>query len=156
MINLEELSYFLIRSRRAKLVCEEKKKLQKNDGCTLFSYSEEIVQYSSESTGFFMRTETEIIRKLKEPIWTMSCNGGMLPSHHENKEFTKKTYTFLKQALSYMHVLEPYRGPQEYKEKEFEYFNFWEGNMAHFTGKETISECRKVVYEQKYIGGLII
>ncbi len=156
MIDLEELSHFLIRARREKSTSEEKECIEKRAELTLFTYLETPWEYSSQSSGFFMTSETEIVKDQKKVIWTMSCAGGMLPSHHENEALTLKTYSFLKRALLRMHPLEPYRGPNEYTEKEFEYTNSWEGNLAHIFGRENILYEQIIIYEQNYMGGLII
>lgn len=49
----------------------------------------------------------------------------------------------------------PVRGPQNYKNGEYEYIFFVKGNLDYFEGTETIFKGKTKVYELKCHGGII-
>lgn len=86
----------------------------------------------------------------------MAYSGGMLPEFHGNRDFAKQTFTFLKQALLQVKVSRPFRGPENFRQENWEYKDSSEGNVSDFKGTEHILYKGKEVFRQNYIGGLII
>ena len=86
----------------------------------------------------------------------MAYSGGMLSKYWGDVAFAKETFGFLKEALKLVKVSAPYRGPKKLKKGDFEYASSVKGSIASFVGKEKILFKGKKVFEQDYIGGLIV
>ncbi len=112
--------------------------------------------YRDSYVGFYAAPGSEYVRINGIKIWSMSYSGGMTPEYVGNEEFAKKTYDFLKKALSKMEVSRPFRGPNHFKEGDFEYFDKSEGDLTRFRGEEKITFKGKEVFSQDYIGCLVI
>ena len=91
-----------------------------------------------------------------QPIWAMAYDGGMKEEFVGNLEFTKKTFTFLKKALSLVEEKRPFRGPDRLEEGNWLYIDESEGDVFRFKGIERILFQGKEVFRQNYIGGSII
>ncbi|PJB08627.1 hypothetical protein CO122_01295, partial [bacterium (Candidatus Gribaldobacteria) CG_4_9_14_3_um_filter_33_9] len=50
----------------------------------------------------------------------------------------------------------PFRGPDNFKQGDFEYFNKVEGVVENFQGEEAIFYKKQLVYKLNYHGGLVI
>ena len=85
-----------------------------------------------------------------EPYWLMVYYGRV-----EDKVETDSVYGILRNALKQMPEDYPFRGPKEYKEKEFIYKNNWQGEVDKFSGEERIFQNGKPVYKANYVGGLV-
>lgn len=68
----------------------------------------------------------------------------------------KKTFVFLKKALSLVEEKNPYRGPEKLEEGDFLYINKVVGSLSDFKGEEKIFYKNEEVFCQNYFGGLII
>lgn len=114
--------------------------------------------YRDSYTGFFQAPGMEEVRLGKEgkTIWTMAYSGGMLPKFHEDIEFAKKVFAFLKKVLGLVAENFPFRGPKEFEEEDWRYVNKIEGNIKRFKGHEKIFFKGKEVFNQDYIGGVVI
>lgn len=84
------------------------------------------------------------------PAWLMVYYGWV-----EEGVNNDVVYKVLRGALMQMSKEAPFRGPKEYKEKEFTYTNSWNGDMEKFDGEEKITQGGKVIYQAKYRGGLV-
>ena len=49
----------------------------------------------------------------------------------------------------------PYRGPEKFKDSDWQYTNKIEGNFDNFSGEESITLKGREVYRAKYQGGLV-
>jgi hypothetical protein len=121
-------------------------------------------EYVDSYAGHYYAPGQEVVRLYGIPVWNMSYNGGMIPELHGSMEFSRKTYDFLKKALSSDVDEFLIRGPGLYKDKEFRYYNHFLGDISNFKGTETISWINwrrlsipsDIVFKQDYIGGFII
>ncbi|PIP56746.1 hypothetical protein COX05_01425 [candidate division WWE3 bacterium CG22_combo_CG10-13_8_21_14_all_39_12] len=86
----------------------------------------------------------------EKPVWIMVYYGWVV----EGNEFGP-VYEVLQHALAKMPADSPLRGPHSYTEGEFEYINFWEGDMVRFMGEEQIVKGEDSVYKATYVGGLV-
>lgn len=86
-----------------------------------------------------------------EPCWMMVYYGGI----YEEITNPDGLYDFLREALQNPPKKLPFRGPESYKNNNFEYKNQIAGSDAEFSGNEKIFKDGKQVYWAKYIGGLV-
>lgn len=87
-----------------------------------------------------------------KPYWIMVFYGSV----RENYNDFESVYGFLKSALiKKSDGKYHFRGPKEFIEGDFRYKNDWSGNLDKYFGKEMIEFKGKVIYEAKYIGGLV-
>lgn len=87
----------------------------------------------------------EVVFYKGKPYWMMVYYGS-------GSELSIPT---LKKALSNMPLDFPARGPKTFKDGEYQYGNNWQGNIEEFSGEERIIKDGKIVYNAKYIGGLV-
>lgn len=110
--------------------------------------------YRDSYTGFLKSHGSEIVRYQAKPVWAASYGGGMLG---EDKELARKTFKFLKQALSSgSHGWPTFRGPNYMQIGKFEYIYEQEGDVTGFTGTEMIRMEKQTVFTHRILGGLII
>lgn len=156
--DIGELVKFLLRAREHGYAgSSEKVKNPQRPGFKEFPpHVEGDFEYIDSYAGNYYAPGQEVIRFKGIPVWNMAYNGGMLPEYHGDLDFSKKTYGFLKKALSYVQPKRPFRGPKRFAEDDFEYFDKSEGDITNFKGTERILYKGKEVFRQDYIGGLII
>jgi hypothetical protein len=116
--------------------------------------------YIDSYAGYYYAPGQEVIRYDGKPVWNMAYNGGMLAQFHGERQLTKETFAFLREALQLSDFTHPFRGPSMHNTDLWSYYNLVEGDMAKFRGTETIfikrHDVEGMVYEQDYMGGLII
>ena len=116
--------------------------------------------YRDSYVGFFQAPGMEEVRIGKEgkTIWTMAYSGEMLPKYQGklNILFAKKTFGFLKKALTLIEESKPYRGPEKLKEGDWKYKCSVGGDIKKFIGHEKIFFKEEEVFSQDYIGGLVL
>jgi hypothetical protein len=69
--------------------------------------------------------------------------------------FREEVYTFLKNALRRFDEQTPFRGPEHFKEGDFEYTFKFDGDYSYFVGREAITHKGKEVFFQDVMGSLI-
>jgi len=163
IIDTEELRTFI---REAKLVTYASDKenplvtRQESPLSTIIRYKRADARshwsYSDEYKGSYAASGEEVVWFDDIPVWSMAYYGGMISDNWGSREFAKKTFCFLKEALRHVSEDHPYRGPSLYKGEDpgIFYHNEWKGNITKFHGKEWII-YRSIIFEQRYIGGLI-
>jgi hypothetical protein len=156
MIDLKELAKFLVKAKRQTYAGEGREVTPERAGFKELEYSEGYYNYRDSYTGFFSAPGQEIIRLNGVPIWSMAYSGGMKPEYFSDTEFATKIFEFLKKVLSRVAEDMPFRGPEKFKEGDFEYINEVEGDITNFRGHEKIVLKGKEVFSQDYIGGLIV
>ncbi|MFH1364592.1 MAG: DUF5680 domain-containing protein [Candidatus Aenigmatarchaeota archaeon] len=127
------------------------------EGFIELEYKEGPWCYRDSYAGFFESWGQTVIWHDGKPFWTHLYGGGMVPEFHGNAEFAKQTFTFLKKALTagVQDDFKP-RGPDNFKEGDWEYSCEWEGDVKNFKGSEKILFQDKVVFTHDFLGGLII
>lgn len=93
----------------------------------------------------------EVVFYRRQPVWLINYYGKVIT---ESASVTE-VYLFLKEALKKVPKNKPYRGPDNFKSGNFEYFNKVEGTVEKFVGEEEIFYKKELVYILKYHGGLI-
>ena len=113
--------------------------------------------YRDSYSGFYLAPGREVVYFRGIPIWSRTYNGGMESKYRENESFAKETFKFLKKALLRVDPAKPYkRGPDYFKEDDWEYISEIEGNIERFKGKERILYKGEQVFSQDYGGCLIL
>ena len=106
--------------------------------------------------GSYFAPGQEFIYFKSKPIWAMAYAGGMKFAYHGQREITKETIVFLKKALMAMDPQNPYRGPAEFTEGEWRYVSTLAGDIKDFFGNEKIYKGKELLFEQNFIGGIVV
>jgi hypothetical protein len=107
-------------------------------------------------SGHFFAPGQEVVYYKSKPVWAMAYSGGMKEKFHSDELFTKNTIVFLKKALLEMDPKKPFRGPERYQYADWKYISKVKGNVKDFIGNEKIYYQDELVFEQNFIGGVII
>ena len=154
-INLNGLAKFLVKAKKntyASLNSKEIKSERPNHN--ELEFEDNGLYYRDSYVGFFQAPGMEEVRlgKNGRTIWTMAYSGGMDKKFHGDTEFAKKTFNFLKEALSSVEENIPYRGPKKLKNGDWKYENKIKGNIERFFGMEKIFFKGRMVFSQEYVG----
>ncbi|HNP89231.1 MAG: hypothetical protein BWY24_00769 [Microgenomates group bacterium ADurb.Bin219] len=150
-MDLTSFKKFLIDSNKVGYAGgEEKKWIKEADGSTTIPFEKGEWKSHDNFFGGEPYGGRTIVFYRGEPYWLMVYYGRV-----EDKVETDSVYGILRNALKQMPEDYPFRGPKEYKEKEFIYKNNWQGEVDKFSGEELIFQNGKPVYKANYVGGLV-
>lgn len=121
------------------------------DGSKELIFENQAYLYVDRYYGFNPFSGQEIIFKDSKAIWSMNYYGFI----NDHLVSEKEVYSFLKKALLNVEKRFPFRGPNIYKEEDFEYFSDTLGFIEEFNGKERIDYKGKTIYVGFYHGGLL-
>ena len=121
------------------------------DGCKELIYSEGGFEYRDRYFGHDPFMGEEIVWHNDTIVWGMNYYGTVL----SDEVSTKKVYIFLKKVMRQVTEARPFRGPDSFKEGDFEYVDKSDGNMKMFYGTETILYKEQEIYRLYYHGGCI-
>lgn len=158
-INLEKLAKFLVKAKTQTYASVDSQEIKaERPEHKELEFAEDGFYYRDSYIGFFQAPGMEEVRLKKDgkTIWTMAYSGGMLPTFHKDIEFAKETFNFLKKALSLVTEEIPFRGPKRLNENYWKYTNKVDGDILRFIGHEKIFYKGKEVFNQDYIGGIVI
>ena len=147
---MNNLNKFLAKAKIATYAGDGRSK-NLEDGSKELTYEEKEFSYKDRYFGFDPFIGEEVVFQNKKPIWSMNYYGFLTSSALS----AKQVYEFLKKALRQVKENQPYRGPENYKEKDLEYANQVTGTINAFIGTEKIKYKRKEIYKLDYHGGLI-
>ncbi|KKQ54774.1 MAG: Transcriptional regulator, XRE family [Parcubacteria group bacterium GW2011_GWA2_38_13] len=152
MINKENLKNFL---KEAKIntyagIGEVGEKILGDRG-KKFEYVKNNFYYRDIYFGFNPFIGEEIVFFRKKPIWGMNYYSEIIAGHVS----AMIIYAFLKKALKKVPKNKPFRGPDNFNDKNFEYINTVKGTIKKCIGKEKIFYNKKLVYILNYCGGII-
>jgi hypothetical protein len=144
------LKQFIYKASRATYASgDESIKTKQLDESTTIQFTDGEYVYHDNYFGGEPYGGREVVFYNNKPVWMMVYYG--LVYEGANSE----VYNFLMQALSNNTEDSPYRGPINFKDKEWEYKNVVTGNVDKFSGIEKIFRSGKCVYEASYIGGYV-
>jgi hypothetical protein len=83
----------------------------------------------------------------------MSYQGQTLGDH--STDFFEEAFQFLKKAMRNFDDEMPFRGPENFKDGDFEYVFKIEGDYTYFTGREAILYKGEEIFFQDVMGELI-
>lgn len=150
-MNKEELRQFIIEANKAGYAGGEQKQwIKEKDGSTTIVF--EKGDWSSHDNFFGGEPYggRTVVSFKEKPVWIMVYYGFV-----EERAATEAVYKLLRGALMKMPENFPFRGPKEYKEGEYIYLNFWEGELKRFYGEEKIEKGGNLAYKANYMGGLV-
>jgi len=142
-MNKKVLIDFLIKAKKRGYAAGNETK--EPDGSYSARLEEEDFKYHDNWFGAETFGGREAVFYKNKPCWMMVFFGS-------GKEFAIPT---LKKALLSAPNDFPARGPRELEDGSFKYKNVWQGDIEKFSGEEEIIKNGKIVYNAKYIGGLI-
>src|SRR3989344_5385420 len=156
-IDFDEVARFLVEAKRSTYAGEgTEEKDPQRPGFKELVYRKDLWVYRDSYIGYYQAQGQELVHHEGITIWSMSYHGGMLTAHHGNKEFSTKTFSFLKEALFRIPIEAPYRGPTSFTNHDYHYINEFTGDHTSFRGVERIFYQDHEVYNQDYCGGIII
>ena len=154
--DLEQLADFLVKAKVAAYARNGKELESERKDFKELEYSEGDLYYRDSYVGVYRAPGQEVVRENGKPIWIMSYDGGMVEKYYGNTEMTGQAIGFLKEALKAITPDIPYRGPKELIKDDWRYVNEIEGDIKSFRGNEKIFHKDELVFEQNYIGGLVV
>lgn len=121
------------------------------DGSKLLVFKEDRFSYNDKYFGFNPFIGEEIVFENNKPIWGMNYFGKIFSKNVS----ADKVYEFLRKAMKLVSKERPFRGPNSFKENDFEYSDESIGEIDSFSGIEKIFFKGIQVYKLVYHGGLI-
>jgi hypothetical protein len=151
-LNLKDLRLFLVESIKAGYAgLGESGKKNETDGSKTFSFQKGDWKSHDNYFGGEPFGGRTVVFYNDKPVWMMVYYGSV------GKDITNfaKLYEVLQKALLLAPEQNPYRGPESFKEDDFEYKNTWVGEVDNFSGEEVIMHQDVEIYRAKYLGGLV-
>jgi hypothetical protein len=93
----------------------------------------------------------QVIYYKKRPVWIMTYYGRAETEQIPLGEIIG----FLRESLQHGTFEEPYRGPRQHKNGDFEYSNLVDGSLLNYQGKEAITHKGQPAFWTVYSGGLV-
>ncbi len=155
-INLNELNKFLLDANANGYGGEGKEVPAQRPGFTDLEYEKGDWLMHDSYCGHYFAPGQEVVYYQGKPVWAMAYAGGMKFQYHGNNDITHKTFIFLKKALLAMDEEKPFRGPETFEEGDFKYVSKVTGDTKDFFGNEKIFQKETLVFEQNFIGGIIV
>jgi len=152
----EELRKFLYSANTNGYAGDGKEVEPQRPGFTELEYQEGEWLYHDSYAGSFFAPGQEVVYFQGKPIWAMAYAGGMKFEYHRDYQLDKEIFPFLKRALLAMDPKKPFRGPTEYIEADLKYVSTLSGDIDDFIGNEKIYKKEKLVFEQNFIGGIVV
>ena len=121
------------------------------DGGKEFEFKDREFKYRDRYLGFDPFIGEEIVWQNEKIIWVMNYYGRII----SETVSAKQIYQFLQEALKKVTEDKPFRGPDNFRQGDFEYFNKTEGTVENFNGDEKIFYRKQLVYQLNYNGGLV-
>lgn len=147
-----ELAQFLVKAKNNSYASEGESGEIVRDGGKEFIFEESKWTYRDRYFGFNPFIGEEIVLMDGKIVWGMNYYGRVV-----SKEVNVGlVYEFLKKSMRQVNAEKPFRGPDYFKEEDWEYENNNKGTVNNFEGIEIITLKGEKVYELKYSGGLII
>jgi len=121
------------------------------DGGHLIEYIDDAWHYRDLFYGGEPYAGQEVIYYQDKAVWAMQYRGWLQKTERPSGH----VYAFLRHALSAGSRSKTYRGPAKFTEDMFRYANSWSGGFENFEGQEQIYDGEQLIYQAKYMGGLV-
>lgn len=132
----------------------EKEKNPQRPGFIELRYTQGDFEYRDSYTGFHRSWGTETVRFKDKPVWISLYGGGMTEG---NEDLALSCFTLLKKAFNSKSTDSlSFRGPDSFKDGNWEYSYKQEGSVSQFSGNEEIKHLGKTVFTHKIIGGFVV
>jgi len=147
-----ELSKFLVKAKRSTYasVGEAEEKVLE-DSAKELTFEEGIFKYRDRYYGFNPFIGEEVVFKNGKIVWSMNYYGKIV----SDVVPAKQIYDFLKMAMRQVKEDRPFRGPNNFKNGDFEYIDQSTGDINDFSGTEKILFKGQEVYRLIYHGGVV-
>jgi len=122
--------------------------IKEADGSTSFLYENGAFSSHDNFFGGEPYGGRQIVSFEDEPCWIMVYYGAVTPGHN-----LEEVYGYLKKVLGL--APKSLRGPQTHTEGEYSYKNIATGSDEEFNIHETITKNEKIIYEARFMGGLV-
>jgi len=155
-IDLKELEKFLYDANANGYGGDAKEVEAQRPGFTELEYRSGDWYFRDSYVGSYFAPGQEFVYFKDKPLWAMAYAGGMKFAYHGQQDLAKETFTFLKKALLAMDPKKPFRGPAEFSEGEWRYVSSLKGDIKDFVGNEKIYKNDALMFEQNFIGGLVV
>jgi hypothetical protein len=152
MMNLNNLKEFLVKAKKSTYASGDvSKKVVESDKSTTLVFEDGDFKYHDNYFGGEPYGGREVVFFKGAPVYMMVYYGLV------SEEITDfhAIYRILQKALLLIPKDNPYRGPKEYIEGDYNYINSFIGEIDNFSGEEVISHKGREIYKAKYIGGLV-
>lgn len=145
-----DLKDFLIRAKKNTYAGDGPKSLPSRPHSKDLNYHEGDYLYIDSYLGGSDFIGEEVVWHQGRILWGMNYYGKSIDGQDQ-----EVLIDFLKQALRNLPESMPLRGPEYFKQGNFEYRCKYIGNMEHFSGEEEILYMGKKVYFLIFHGGII-
>ncbi|MBI2641035.1 hypothetical protein HYW87_00345 [Candidatus Roizmanbacteria bacterium] len=150
MVNIRSLLRFKHEADTAGYESEKPKHMrQEKDGSTTIWYESGDWKFHDNFFGGEPYGGRTVIHYKNKPVHMTVYYGWVIESLNPNE-----LYPFLRKALRAAEN-KLFRGPKKFKEGEFLYLNKWMGNIKKFSSFEKIYKDEKLVYQARFMGGLV-
>lgn len=154
-IPIDKLTSFLQKASLATYAGDGPEIRPEREGFKELEYKENYWSYRDSYTGYFRSFGHEIVRYAGKPVWNQLYGGGMIEEFLNDHNLAKKTFSFLKKALSQKQNPFQPRGPDLLEDGDWRYANTLQGGIGLFSGHEEIFFQGRKVFFHNYFGGLI-
>ena len=149
--DIYKLKEFLVEAKRSTYAAGDTvSKIIEPDFSTTLEFSKGDYSYHDNYHGGEPYGGRETVSLKGRPIYFMGYYGRVYDGVDLNL-----VYPVLQEALRLIPFNEPFRGPMEHLSGNFKYSNSSIGNVCNFYGSEVIYQNGVIIYEAKYVGGLI-
>ena len=150
---LEELHQFIVQAKAATYVGNGNKTISCRIGSHDLSFQAGSFSYLDSYFGGTDFIGQEVVYHEDEPVWAMNYYGRII---EKDSITAAEAGQMIKASLSRMYKEGRFLGGFEYSINGDTYIDSSEGDVASFTGKESITRNGVKVYELIYHGGLVI
>jgi hypothetical protein len=144
-----ELIDFIIEAKVKGYADPNAKSTKLEDNSTELIFTKENYVYRDRYFGGEPFSGQEVVFQNNKEKWIMNYYGLV----YDKEINIELIYGFLRKCLSKVPKDAPYRGPKQFKENDFEYYNTIEGTFEEFKGHEKILYKGKEIYRLNYHGG---
>ena len=155
-LDLKRLKKFLFEANKHGYAGNPKEIASQRPGFEELEYAQGDWYFRDSYSGHYFAPGQEVVYFKGEPVWAMAYAGEMRFGYHGKEGFAHQTFAFLKEALLTMDPEKPYRGPKKFEQDDWRYESKISGDVRDFTGNEKIYLKNKIVFEQSFIGGVIV
>jgi len=118
-----------------------------------YDFTEGDWRYHDSYAGQNWAPGREVVFFQGKAVWCMAYQGKVIDELTEQE--VEEVYGVLKKAMMNFSDDEPFRGPANFKEGDYEYSFTFKGDYKYFVGRENITYKGKELFFQDVMGALI-
>lgn len=148
-MDANELRRFIVQAKTNTYATGEATNAQSSRlGTKDFLYEEGNYKYLDSYAGGLDFAGQELVWEDEKAIWAMNYYGTTFNNIEGFPDF-------LFESLMLVTKANPYRGPEQHTNGQFEYICSWSGEINRFSGEEKILSRGEVIYQLSFHGGII-